>query len=614
MYNFKLPPLFSVNKENCLNCHRCISVCPAKLCNDGSGDHVTVNFDMCIGCGTCIDACTHNARVYIDDVEKFFNAVNKGENIVAIAAPAVASNFPNSYLQFNGFLKEIGVKAIFDVSFGAELTIKSYLEHVKNNNPQCIIAQPCPAIVTYIQIYKPELLKYLAPCDSPMLHTIKFINEFYPQYSDHKILVISPCIAKSREFQETEYADFNVTLKSFKSLLENNNINLNKYSKVNYINPPAERAVSFSSPGGLLQTAIREFPEIMNHTRKIEGPEIIYKYLDKLNTEIELDRNPLLIDCLSCENGCNGGTGTLNRHKSPDEIEYLIEQRNKESQFFYKSKKKSFKFYAKNELQNVINKFWKPNLYTRSYLNLSKNNKIKIPSEKDIEIIYHSLKKFSEKDHYNCSSCGYNSCRDMAIAIYNGLNRKDNCHYFTQKSLIDISHNISVAIDQVDSQIYSINAMIEENAKMSRNVNSVFQEISNSVNTDLDILNEFINITDTIKDISKQTNILAINAAVEAARAGNAGKGFAIVASEVKKLADNSGNEAVKIIPHLNSMREVLQLITTKINSISNEISKTEKLSEEAVYGVREVSTATANLNKKAKDTLKDSNYLASLN
>ncbi len=83
----------------------------------------------------------------------------------AIVAPAIAANFPDHYFQVNTWLRSIGVEAIFDVSFGAELTVKSYLEHVKQHNPELVIAQPCPAIVTYVQIYRPELIPYLAPAN-----------------------------------------------------------------------------------------------------------------------------------------------------------------------------------------------------------------------------------------------------------------------------------------------------------------------------------------------------------------------------------------------------------------------------------------------------------------
>jgi len=157
-----LSKLIQVDEEKCINCHQCIAVCPVKYCNDGSGETVKLNADLCIGCGECLSACTHSARIIIDDFDIFMRDISAGENIVAIVAPAVASNFPNNYLHLNGWLKSLGVKAIFDVSLGAELSIKSYLHHVKENKPECVISQPCPAIVSYIEIYKPELLKYLA--------------------------------------------------------------------------------------------------------------------------------------------------------------------------------------------------------------------------------------------------------------------------------------------------------------------------------------------------------------------------------------------------------------------------------------------------------------------
>lgn len=115
---------------------------------------------------------------------------------------------------------------MFDVSFGAELTVKSYLSYIENNNPELVISQPCPAIVTYIELYQKELIKYLAPADSPMLHTIKMIREYYPEYKDHKIAVFSPCPAKKREFEETGMGDFNVTFDIFKKYMTNNNVDL----------------------------------------------------------------------------------------------------------------------------------------------------------------------------------------------------------------------------------------------------------------------------------------------------------------------------------------------------------------------------------------------------
>ncbi len=91
---------------------------------------------------------------------------------------------------------------MFDVSFGAELSVRSCLDHLDRNKPRAMISSACPAIVTYIELYRPELIQYLIPVDSPMIHTIKMIRRFYPSYRDHKVAAISPCMAKKREFIE----------------------------------------------------------------------------------------------------------------------------------------------------------------------------------------------------------------------------------------------------------------------------------------------------------------------------------------------------------------------------------------------------------------------------
>lgn len=124
----KLSKIIHVDPDLCVNCHQCIAVCPVAFCNDASKDHVDVNENLCIGCGQCILACTHEARIPLDDFDAFMKALARKENLVAVVAPAIAASFPGTYLRVNGWLKDQGVQAVFDVSFGAELTVKSYLE------------------------------------------------------------------------------------------------------------------------------------------------------------------------------------------------------------------------------------------------------------------------------------------------------------------------------------------------------------------------------------------------------------------------------------------------------------------------------------------------------
>lgn len=437
-----LVKIIGVDKDKCVNCHACITACPVKFCNDGSGDYVTVNENMCIACGNCLTVCTHGSRYFVDDFDIFMSDVESDIKMIAIVAPSIAASFPEKYLHLNGWLKSLGIKAIFDVSFGAELTVKSYVDYIENKKPEMVIAQPCPAIVTYIELYQPELLKYLIPVHSPMLHTIKMIKEFYPQYRNHKIAVISPCNAKKREFIETGEGNYNIAYSVIDKYLNENNISLESFEPIVFDNPPAERAVMFSSPGGLLKTAERVVPDISLRTRKIEGPHAIYPYLKKLPETINKKKNPLLVDCLNCEFGCNTGPFTLTNDKPLDEIESLITERNIEMQAYYKKTEKKAEINDTKSIDEILTDYWKPGLYTRTYKNQWANVKLKYPDEDELWEIYRSMHKYSEADIYNCSACGYGNCKDMAIAIFNNLNRPDNCHFYlnteTKNSHIEV--------------------------------------------------------------------------------------------------------------------------------------------------------------------------------
>lgn len=428
-----LPKVVEVVEENCVNCHACVAACPVKFCNDASGDTVEIVDDMCIGCGQCLKACTHDARRSVDDMPSFFEALARHEPMIAIVAPSVAVSFPNEYLRLNGWLKARGVTSVFDVSFGAELTVKSYLEHIKQNKPDLVIAQPCPALVNYAEIYHPELISSLAPADSPMLHTIKFIREFWPQFAGHKVAVISPCIAKKREFVQTGLGDFNVTMSNLKAWLEKENVRLNTFQEVDYDNPPAERAVLFSTPGGLLRTAQRWNPEVQNLTRKIEGAHIVYSYLNDLNRLRQEKTAPLLIDCLNCELGCNGGTGTDHQHSSSDQVEHLVEARNQHVQKKHRRWGPMSGYRTRKGLEKLVSRYWKPGLYSRTYENRTQSNITRIPSEAELKNIYQQMEKFEEKDLFNCNSCGYGNCELMGTAIFNNLNRVENCHHYLLK-------------------------------------------------------------------------------------------------------------------------------------------------------------------------------------
>jgi iron only hydrogenase large subunit-like protein/ArsR family metal-binding transcriptional regulator len=585
------------------------------MCNNGSGDIVDHHSDLCIGCGECISACTHGARIGIDDFDAFMADIKKRDRIICIVAPAVAASFNGKYLELNGFLKSIGVEAIFDVSLGAELTVKSYLHYMKKAKPLTVIAQPCPTLVSFIEMYRPELIPYLAPADSPMMHTMKMIKRYYPQYKNHKLAVISPCYSKKREFDVCGLGDYNVT---FNSLLEHFRAagdSVDKYPAVDYDNPSAERAVLFSTPGGLMRTVERYDSDIMGKTRKIEGSPEIYHYLAYLAEAIKKGNAPVfaLIDCLNCSMGCNGGPGTANKGKHLDDVEYLVEKRRREMQKRYKPTGFFSKLFGKNKLEKMLDSFWEEGLYTRSYVDRSEvfRKLVTIPSKKQIEDMFTSMHKTEKSDILNCGACGYRSCEQMAVAILNNLNKPQNCRHYDEieknltnaqeakkmlnkvvdQVLEEMNQNIggigelstkitetadyvmssSSAIQTMVENVQSIHGTLEHNAETvgkltessSDGKSLIFKivELISNVARQADVL-----IADcaVIGDIADQTSILGMNAAIEAAHAGETGKGFSVVAGGIRKLSDNSGRQAIKIA---KSLKEIKTLIDTSMES-----------------------------------------------
>ncbi|MBQ6567118.1 MAG: 4Fe-4S binding protein [Treponema sp.] len=533
-----------MDSKKCCNCHRCISVCPVKMCNNGSGDYVSVNHDLCIGCGTCIDACVHGARTGIDDIDAFFHDLKSGTPMVAIVAPAVAVNFRGRDLELNGWLKSIGVKAVFDVAFGAELTTKSYVEQIKKEDPPLMISQPCPALVSYVEMYRPQLIKYLARGDSPMAHTVEFIRRFYPAYRDYRIVAISPCFAKRREFDENGRGDYNVTMKSLDGYFAEKGIDLATFPKVPYENPLAERAVLYSTPGGLMRTAERFVPGISAQTRKIEGQPAVFEYLSGLDRSLASGDRPYyrLVDCLNCEKGCNQGGGTTN-HKMPlDELEEMVEKRARDRQEQWTTSGLRKNRLALKKLENTVNAYWKPGIYERSYHDRSAAVRkfIKIPNREKLQEIYASMDKHSKADLYDCGACGYNGCEQMAVAIYNGLNRRENCHHYVLH-LAKQNHEkeIREAVNGIASAVRSGSEALRRNLRdlqEIRDANTLTIQGIKDLNKKIDGIWDIVGIISTVAD---QTKIIAFNAELEAASSGEAGKNFHIVATEVRRLSDN---------------------------------------------------------------------------
>jgi iron only hydrogenase large subunit-like protein len=514
----------------CEGCNRCIRVCPVTEANIAFSDNgigkVRIDSRKCISCGACIGVCQHEARTYMDDTELFFNDLRNGENISIFVAPAAFTNFQELRGMLS-WLRSLGVQYVFDVSLGADICTWAHIKWIQKHKPGPIITQPCPAIVNYITKHRTELMGNLSPVHSPMLCTAIFMQK-YMGITD-KIAAISPCIAKSNEFEDTGIVSYNVTFKKIKEFIIRNNIELHD-DAFEYDHIDSSLGRIYPMPGGLKEN-IEFYLGKSIRIDKSEGQSSVYKALDEYATESTAHLPPVF-DVLNCAEGCNQGTG-CSQSASLYEINSNMDiQRQKAMNGCQKPD-----YEEMTELFRRFDKRLKLEDFKRTYQ--SKKEPERPINEEDIERAFQLLDKPLAHDRrYNCYACGSVTCMEMAIRVAKGINIPENC---IQKSRHTILKEHAAFLQEQQNNMQIINNMTDEVLEIKRLSDSVLKAVN-----DIDFaINGYEQMAKMVNSLAMQTNLLSLNAAIEAARVGSVGSGFAVVAQAIRKLALDS-QESVK--------------------------------------------------------------------
>jgi len=410
MYGLNNKYIFN-NKAKCQDCYRCVRLCPVNAIGIKDGQ-AFVDEEKCILCGKCVKECPQKAKYYRSDVEKVKELLNSDKQKFVLVAPSFAGIYSQWEIKrLPSILRRIGFDKIYEVSeavaYVAEETKKELLSgSLKNCTGIC---SSCPSLVSFIEKYYPQLVDNLIPVVSPMIAHGRNIRE---NNKNAIIVFIGPCIAKKKEAERKELngiIDAVLTFEELDILFNDTNVKIEQCETSDFDNNSYKDSKLFPIDGGFFKTANLD-------DSLAESSYIIADGFNKIENAVEMiinNKERFILDALVCEMGCLNGPGidsdTNLFMRKVDLVKYsnLSSEQAVEKSNFEQSLKTYFR---KNE----------------SIVKSSSN-------EKEIAEILQATGKFTPEDELNCGACGYNSCREKAIAVLAGMAETNMCVPYMRK-------------------------------------------------------------------------------------------------------------------------------------------------------------------------------------
>jgi signal transduction histidine kinase/Fe-S-cluster-containing hydrogenase component 2 len=449
-------------KDRCRVCYTCVRECPAKAIRIADGK-AEVIVDRCIGCGNCVRVCGQQAKLVYESIGRVHELLATGDRVVAMVAPSFPAEFGDwDSASLVGVLRSLGFRYVVEVAVGADLVAEQYRRLLERDDDSRYIATTCPAVVSYIQRYYPELVPKLAPVVSPMVATARVVRHLYGD--DVRVVFIGPCIAKKGEaFSECVpgEVDAALTFIELRNLAQERGVWPEKVPPGDFDPPQAGSGSLFPLSRGLLQAAGMPenlaLDEVVTADGRISFVEAIKEYHAG-------HWQPRLLDVQACE-GCIAGPGIGNNDP-------IFRRRSRVSR------------YVRERLINLDAAQWQRQLdalmeqvdLSRGYV--VEDRRTPNPSPEELDAILRRMGKESLEDELNCGACGYDTCREHANAIHKGLAQSEMCLPYTIDKLRETVKNLAVSKGQL-ARTQEILMQTEKLASMGQLAAGIAHELNN---------------------------------------------------------------------------------------------------------------------------------------
>lgn len=406
--------IIDFSKANCKNCYACVRACPVSAIKV-QGEQAQIMKERCIGCGYCLKVCPKNAKHVQSELYKVKQYLINVEKVVVSVAPSFAAVWGENRKYLPGLLKALGFYAVEETVVGAELVTKVYGTYAKMPGDQCYITSCCPTVNAVIQKHYPELLPSLIPVVSPVACHSKLMKQKYG--ADVKVVFLGPCLSKKIEGIEEESIDAVLTFDEFLEWIKLQDMDIEEQEVLPF-DATEERQRLYPIIGGVTAKIPEE-----KESRQVITIDGIETCMEMMPYIISGAFKHCLLEMHGCRYGCIAGAGM------PQDGVHIFERQARIKHYAQGDCKQG----QVNEVQHTLQERSRSINLHKTFPNLKKD--FKIPSEVEITAILSKIGKETPLDELNCGGCGYKTCRDKAIAVYNGLAEPYMClPYMRQKA------------------------------------------------------------------------------------------------------------------------------------------------------------------------------------